>query len=83
MEAQKALLLSTYGSVTLDQMVHAWAPPGENDTAKYQRLVGLWTGLSGTEKIANLSANQLARVMEARRRMEQWRTGAVTRTIKT
>jgi hypothetical protein len=83
MEAQKALLLSNYGSVTLDQMVHAWAPPDENDTAKYQRLVRLWTGLSGTEKIADLNADQLARVMEAQRRMEQWRTGAVTRTVKT
>ena len=80
--AQRDLLVARHGSKTIDDMVHDWAPPSENDTENYRRLVRLWTGLSGKERISELTTEQIGRAMQAQRRMEGWWSGAVTRTQK-
>ena len=78
--AQSALLTSVYGNSTIDQMIEAWAPPKENNTARYQALVNQWTGLPGNTRVGDLTPAQLASVMAAQRRMEGWWTGTVIRS---
>jgi len=76
--AQKALLLNPdYRKLSVDDAVKKWAPPNENDTEKYQQRVRDWTGLKGTEKIGDLTEEQLDRFMKAQRRMEGWDPGKI------
>ncbi|WP_148293963.1 hypothetical protein [Azospirillum sp. B4] len=77
--AQKALLLGQYGDGTLDEMIGHWADPKKDDVPAYRARIRLWTGLSGKEKIKDLTDEQLTAVMAAQRRQEGWTMGTVSR----
>ncbi|HEY1722537.1 MAG TPA: hypothetical protein VGG27_14940 [Magnetospirillaceae bacterium] len=80
-QAMQSLLHSSkYAPLTLDAAIARWAPPKENNTARYQALVQQWTGLSGSSVIGTLSADQLTSVIGAIKRMEGWQVGTVRRT---
>ena len=42
----RALLLSEYVGLTLEQALNKWAPPEENATSAYLAHVAEWTGLT-------------------------------------
>jgi hypothetical protein len=77
--AQEALLMGTYAGKTIDETITAWAPSEDgNDTARYQALVHQWTGLSGDQKIGNLTPEGRHILMAAQRRMEGWKPGSIS-----
>jgi hypothetical protein len=76
---QSTLQSPKYASMSVNAAVASWAPPKENDTARYQTLLRQWTGLSGDEVIGRLSADQLDAVVGAIKRMEGWQVGTVRR----
>ncbi len=49
--AMRALFQSAYRGLTLAQALTRWAPPKENDTARYITLVCEWTGLNAEDVI--------------------------------
>ena len=63
-------LLSSYGSLTIDGMISAYAPPQSNPTAAYQSDVTSWTGLSGSTVISSLDAEQMDALVYAMARQE-------------
>jgi RHS repeat-associated protein len=75
-------LLSTpaYQALTIDGAINRWAPPSENDTARYQNIVATHTGLPGNTPMNTLNAQQLQSVGNAIRAVEGWNVGTVTYT---
>jgi hypothetical protein len=64
-----------YQANTINKVIEKWAPPGENDTAAYQRFVRDQTGLSGDTRLSSLTQPQLERLYEVIKRFEGWKVG--------
>lgn len=76
MNAIKALLRTkNYASLTVGGAISRYAPPNENDTAKYQTKLEQLTGISVNTPMASLNDAQLSRVANAIRQIEGWKPG--------
>jgi hypothetical protein len=74
--ALDALLLTPgYQSTTLDGLVEKYAPPKENDTAKYQEFVRNKLKLPGNVALSSLTPEQRSLLKGAIRQFEGWRVG--------
>ncbi|MEN5116924.1 TIGR02594 family protein [Luteimonas sp. TWI662] len=71
---------ASYRDLSINNAIHRYAPPVENDTNAYQRTIERLTGLDSGRSIASLSAAELARVVGAIQVVEGWQEGHVTRT---
>lgn len=81
LRASEALLRGRrYSGLTIDEAVARRSPPNENDTSRTQVLIGQFSGLSGTLKINDLNAAELARLNRAIQRAEGFIPGKVSRT---
>lgn len=69
---------NTYQPLTINQAISRYAPPSENDTANYQRLIQQGTGLDGDTRKNELTPAQLTLVANTIRTIEGWREGTVT-----
>ena len=63
--------------LTVNETIEEWAPPEENNTAKYQATVSKWTGIPGNTKLKDLSPKQRKDLSNAFKRYEGWREGTV------
>jgi uncharacterized protein (TIGR02594 family) len=70
----------SYRNLSINDAIHRYAPPVENDTNAYQRTIERLTGLDSGRSIASLSAAELSRVVGAIQVVEGWQEGRVTRT---
>jgi len=78
MQAIVALLrVPNYQRLTMGEAISRWAPPFENDTAAYQRLVEQRTGISVNTPLSSLTEAQLQRMAEAIRIKEGWTPGTI------
>lgn len=76
MDAVAALLKSdTYRGLTIAGAINRYAPPSENDTARYHRKLERLTGLNINRRLADLSPSELENVANAIRQIEGWRSG--------
>jgi hypothetical protein len=62
---------------TVDGAIEVWAPPTANNTAKYKADVHGWTGLTGKERLIDLTDEQIDSFVNAIRRKEGWHPGRV------
>jgi hypothetical protein len=77
-KAQAALLQSgNYRNLTLGQAIARYAPPGENDTADYIRTVENATGINRNRVMADLSGDEMGRLVVAMTGREGWKAGSV------
>lgn len=67
----------TYSPLTIEDAVARYAPPAENDTRAYQAFVLDRLGVTGKERLRDLSDAQIARLIDAIRDFEGWREGRV------
>jgi hypothetical protein len=68
----------TYRGLSVADAIERFAPPTENDTARYGDFVERATGLEGDTRMSTLSAEQRMSVGSAIRTFEGWRAGEVT-----
>ena len=69
------LLTDKYKNLSIKDAISRYAPPSENDTNRYQNSIQKATGLDINRRIADLSAEELNRVVTAIRQHEGWKTG--------
>lgn len=75
-EALDSLLRSDkYSRLTMGQAVMKYAPPHENDTARYLASLRKITGVHHDTKMHTLNTAQMERVVAAIRQLEGWREG--------
>lgn len=67
-----------YPDKTLDQAMNVFAPPFQNNTAAYIAFLHTLTGLSGSERLGDVSASQLSGLASAIFRYEGAKVGTVT-----
>ncbi len=71
------LMQPRYQNQTIAGVIATWAPPSENNTARYQAFVANQTGLNLQTPMSALSSNQLASMANAMRTYEGWKPGTV------
>lgn len=77
-EASESLLLSpSYIDLTVHQAIKRRSPPVENDTRRLQKIICERCGLTGKEKIRNLTKEKLESFLEAIQHTEGWKKGKV------
>jgi|GEM_PF-6914374 len=64
-----------YQNRTVNEVIKKYAPPKENNTAKYQAFVAKLTGLNPNTKLSDLTEEQLNKLQAAIERYEGWREG--------
>lgn len=80
MAAIRSLLRTqTYQKLTVAQAISRYAPPSENNTAKYNKRISELTGMDTNLRVADLSDAQIARMASAIREIEGWRVGTITK----
>lgn len=67
-----------YFSRSISGAIARYAPPIENDTKNYERLVARLTGLDITRKLSELDASELALVISAIQTIEGFKVGTET-----
>jgi hypothetical protein len=86
-KAQDALLKSdksiggvsqNYKSMTMKEAIATWAPPNENDTANYQKMLAN-AGIDINKKYVDLSPDQQAKFRQAMNQMEGGHAGTITK----
>ena len=78
-ESLKSLLHSGgYRNLTLESAMLKYAPPRENNTAKYQSDLKRMTGLDLNRKIRDLTDEEIECVINTIKILEGWRAGNVT-----
>ncbi|MBF9232322.1 hypothetical protein [Microvirga alba] len=74
--AMEALLQTQkYQARTIDEVIAAYAPSHENNTALYQKIVRDALGVSGSEKLSNLSNDQLEVLADTIQKVEGYKEG--------
>jgi RHS repeat-associated protein len=71
----------TYRNMTPEAAIHEYAPPyppGENNTAVYQRRVRATIGDTGNRTVGQLSPPEIGRMVQAIAHEEGWGVGTVT-----
>jgi hypothetical protein len=68
-----------YQNGTLGAAINRWAPPSENDTGSYQRMIERETGMSLSTHMSQLDDTALSRVAQVIRRVEGWKPGTEVR----
>lgn len=79
-DSGRAALLSlligpTYISLTISAAISRYAPPNENDTANYERLIARLTGLDVTRVLSTLAVGELRQVASAIETIEGYVVG--------
>ena len=67
-----------YYSASILDAISTYAPPNENDTKNYQKLIASFTGLDITKKIKDLTPEELSSVAAAIQRIEGYIVGTET-----
>lgn len=62
--------LAKYGRNTIEKIIGAWAPPFENDTARYVSLVERWSGVAKDKVLTATSGEDYIKIVAAMARME-------------
>lgn len=70
-----------YSPLSIINAIAIYAPPSENDTKNYERLIARLTGLDVTRRISELNANELALVISAIQAIEGFKIG-IEDTVK-
>ena len=68
----------TYAPLSIASAISRYAPPTENDTKNYERLIAKLTGLDITRKLSELYPDELALVVSAIQTIEGYQTGIET-----
>lgn len=80
MRALKARLRTDeYNNLTVASAINSYAPPPENNSAKYQRDIEKLTGLSVNKPMKELTETELSQVANAIKELEGWREGNTER----
>ena len=82
MRAIKSLLLSdAYCNLNISSAINKYAPPHENNTARYiSSLCGI-VGVSRSTKLCELDDEQMTKVVHAIRKLEGWIIGSEIHTL--
>lgn len=67
-----------YKKLSIEDAVMRYAPPAENDTENYKKLISDFTGLDNTKILATLSSKELESVAKAIQRIEGYFVGKET-----
>lgn len=68
----------SYRNLTPLQAIAKYAPPSENDTANYQRLIRRAIGDTGDKTISQLTSRQIGALLTTIGQVEGWNAGTVT-----
>ncbi len=80
--AIEALLrTNTYSKLTVAGAISKYAPPSENNTSGYQRKIEKMTGISINKPMADLTDDEMQRVVRAIKTIEGWKAGEIKKDI--
>lgn len=75
-------LRTTYGNYSLWMMIGKYAPPGENNTARYYNFIKKNTGVLDNKKIKDFSQKEFENLWKTVEKMEGWKEGTITEEKK-
>ena len=64
-----------YLNLSISKAISRYAPPEENDTDNYERLIAKLTGLDVTRKLSDLNATEFLKVVSAIEKIEGYTAG--------
>lgn len=77
---EKLLQTESYRNLSISGAINRYAPPHENNTTRYIKMLCKSTGVSRNTKLCDLNAEQLQKVLQTIRQIEGWVVGVETRT---
>lgn len=70
-------LIKTYGNSSIHEMIYSYAPPSENPTKKYEKLLCEKTGVYDNTPIKKFTKNQFEKLWKAMQQMEGYKVGEI------
>ncbi len=71
------VLITTYGDMSIHDMIYEYAPPKENPTKKYEKLLREKTGVYDDTLIKNFTETQFDELWKAIEQMEGYKVGDI------
>lgn len=76
------LLSSVYANYSIDRMIMKFAPPKENPTKKYAKLIHEKTGVYDDRPIKKFTAEQFEKLWKAIQQMEGYKVGKIVEVFR-
>ena len=77
-----ASLKETYGNSSIDEMMDTYAPPEENDTAKYKKFLHKATGVMDNRKIKDFTDVEFEKLWQGIENFEGYKEGQFVQIYK-
>lgn len=71
------VLITTFGSKSIDEMIKQYAPPHENNTSAYRKYLHAKTGVMDDRKIKDFTPNEFEKLWKAIEQMEGYKNGEI------
>lgn len=71
------LLMEKYGNFSIHRMIYKFAPPNENPTKKYEKMIREKTGIYDDRLIKTFTAAQFKKLWEAIQHFEGYKVGKI------
>ena len=76
------VLKITYANSSIDEMMEHFAPPKENNTARYRKFLHEFTGVKGDKKVKDFTASEFEKLWKGIERWEGSKEGSVIEVFK-
>lgn len=76
------VLKITYANSSIDEMMGHFAPPKENNTAKYRKFLHQMTGVQDSKKIKNFTTNEFEKLWQGIEKIEGSKNGHIIEVYK-
>jgi hypothetical protein len=75
-------LIKTYGNSSIHEMIYNYAPPKENPTKKYEKLLREKTGIDDNTPIKKFTNTQFEKLWKTIQLMEGYKVGKITEVYR-
>jgi len=76
------VLITTYGNMSIHQMIYKYAPPKDNPTKSYEKLLREKTGIYDNTLIKNFTKLQFEKFWKAFQQMEGYKVGKIVEVYR-
>ena len=76
------VLKITYGDSSIDEMMDHFAPPSENNTARYKKFLHEVTGVKDNRKINAFTDNEFEKLWQGVEQIEGYKEGSIVQIFK-
>jgi len=75
-------LIATFGNMSIHKMIYIFAPPKDNPTKKYEKMIRERTGIYDDRPIKKFTKDQFKKLWEAIENFEGYKVGKITEVFR-